>query len=107
MKKRSIYIAIAVHTLIILYVLWCDLTIKGENWSWLITFFADFPLSMALYPILNFVSERYLSSGAYGDSYTAFSIIKFATHLVIGGAWWVAVTLFVGRAFARIRSRRS
>jgi hypothetical protein len=99
--KRLISVVVVLHSLCIGYVLWSDVTTKGEDWSWALAFFLDFPISVGFYRLLDLVRR------SYSLAPNAFVAVQTATHLVVGGLWWTLLVMLVRGAVRRLRGREA
>jgi hypothetical protein len=93
---KWIYWILVVHSPIIVYVLWSDLTTPGEDWSWSLAFFTDFPLSIAFYGFFGLV-EEHVFRNRISDPHSAIVTLQFLTHLIVGGTWWLALVTLIRR----------
>jgi len=102
--KKTLYTVFVIHTVLILFVLWSDVTSPGEDWSWGLAFFIDFPLSILLQGILGFIEDHYLRSASLANPYKVVVASQFIMYVFIGGAWWLGIVMLVRKLVVKLKS---
>jgi hypothetical protein len=91
MLKKLSPVVFGAHSLVIVLVLWSDLAHTGEDYSWALAFFLDFPVSIGFHGLSRLVSAQ------------LFTAYIFLLHLVLGGLWWIAIVQLFRWLITKIR----